>query len=42
MAPMFGLTPEQFAEHPHALIGSVDSICDAARASAASGTGSAT
>ena len=28
MAPMFQLEPEQFAEHPHALIGSVDEICD--------------
>ena len=28
MAGMFGLTPEQFASHPHALIGSVDAICD--------------
>jgi hypothetical protein len=28
MAPMFGLSPAQFAQHPHALIGSVDSICD--------------
>jgi hypothetical protein len=28
MAAMFGLSPEEFAEHPHALIGSVDSICD--------------
>jgi probable F420-dependent oxidoreductase len=28
MAPMFGLTPEQIGEHPHTLIGSVDSICD--------------
>ncbi len=28
MAPMFALTPEQFGEHPHALIGSVDSICE--------------
>ena len=28
MAPMFGLEPDVFAEHPHALIGSVDSICD--------------
>jgi probable F420-dependent oxidoreductase len=28
MAPMFALDPQQFAEHPHALIGSVDSICD--------------
>ena len=28
MAPMFGLSAEQFARHPHALIGSVDSICD--------------
>jgi hypothetical protein len=25
---MFGMAPETFAEHPHALIGSVDSICD--------------
>ena len=28
MAPMFQLEPEQFAEHPHALVGSVDEICD--------------
>ena len=28
MAPMFALEPEQFGVHPHALIGSVDSICD--------------
>jgi probable F420-dependent oxidoreductase len=28
MAGMFGMTPETFAEHPHALIGSVDSICE--------------
>ena len=28
MAPMFALEPEQFAQHPHALIGSVDSICE--------------
>ena len=28
MAPMFGMTPEVLAEHPHALIGSVDEICD--------------
>lgn len=28
MAPMFQLEPEQMAEHPHALIGSVDYICD--------------
>ena len=28
MAPMFALSPEEFAEHPHALIGSVDSICE--------------
>ena len=27
MAPMFELEPEQFADHPHALIGSVDEIC---------------
>jgi probable F420-dependent oxidoreductase len=28
MAPRFALEPEQFAEHPHALIGSVGSICE--------------
>jgi len=28
MAPMFGMTPEDFAEHPNVLIGSVDEICD--------------
>jgi probable F420-dependent oxidoreductase len=28
MAPMLGLTPGQFGEHPHALVGSVDAICD--------------
>ena len=28
MAPMFALRPEEFAVHPHALIGSVDEICD--------------
>ncbi|CAN5367292.1 TIGR03621 family F420-dependent LLM class oxidoreductase [soil metagenome] len=28
MAPMFGLTPEQFGDHPHALVGTVESICD--------------
>jgi len=28
MAPMFALEPDQRAEHPHALIGSVDEICD--------------
>lgn len=28
MASMFGLTPDEFAQHPHALIGSVDAICD--------------
>jgi probable F420-dependent oxidoreductase len=28
MAPMFALSPEQFGQHPHALIGSVDSICE--------------
>ncbi|MGD9997859.1 MAG: TIGR03621 family F420-dependent LLM class oxidoreductase [Ilumatobacteraceae bacterium] len=28
MAAMFGLAPDVFAEHPHALIGSVDAICD--------------
>lgn len=28
MAPMFGLQPDEFANHPHALIGSVDAICE--------------
>jgi probable F420-dependent oxidoreductase len=28
MAPMFGLTPEQLGEHPHALMGSVEAICE--------------
>ena len=28
MAPMFALEPAQLAEHPHALIGSVDTICE--------------
>lgn len=28
MAPMFGMTPEVFAEHPNVLIGSVDEICE--------------
>ena len=28
MAPMFGLAPEAFGEHPHALVGSVDHICE--------------
>jgi probable F420-dependent oxidoreductase len=28
LAPRFGLTPDQLAEHPHALVGSVDSICE--------------
>lgn len=28
MAPMFGLSPEEFGEHPHALVGSVDEIAD--------------
>jgi probable F420-dependent oxidoreductase len=28
MAPMFGLTPEQFGAHPHALVGTVDEIVD--------------
>ena len=28
MAPMLGMTPEVLAEHPNALIGSVDEICD--------------
>jgi probable F420-dependent oxidoreductase len=28
MSPMFALDPEQLADHPHALIGSVDAICD--------------
>lgn len=28
MAPAFGMTPEVLADHPNALIGSVDEICD--------------
>jgi hypothetical protein len=28
MATRFGLSPEEFADHPHALIGSVGSIVD--------------
>jgi probable F420-dependent oxidoreductase len=28
MAGMFGLEPDQFGEHPHALVGSVDAICE--------------
>lgn len=28
MAGMFGMSPEEFAEHPHALIGSVESVVD--------------
>jgi probable F420-dependent oxidoreductase len=28
MAGMFGLQPDEFAQHPHALIGSVESICE--------------
>jgi probable F420-dependent oxidoreductase len=28
MAAMFGLPRDEFAQHPHALIGSVESICD--------------
>lgn len=28
MAAMFGLSPEEFEEHPHALIGTIDAICD--------------
>jgi probable F420-dependent oxidoreductase len=28
MAAMFELSPQEFAEHPHALIGPVDAICD--------------
>jgi hypothetical protein len=28
MAPMFGMTPEVLADHPNALIGSIDEICD--------------
>ena len=27
MGPMLGLTGEQFSEHPHALVGTVDEIC---------------
>jgi alkanesulfonate monooxygenase SsuD/methylene tetrahydromethanopterin reductase-like flavin-dependent oxidoreductase (luciferase family) len=29
MSSAMGLTPEQLADHPHALIGSVDAICEA-------------
>ena len=29
LAPALGLTPEQLADHPHALIGSTEEICDA-------------
>jgi probable F420-dependent oxidoreductase len=29
MSAAMGLTPEQLADHPHALIGSVDAICEA-------------
>jgi alkanesulfonate monooxygenase SsuD/methylene tetrahydromethanopterin reductase-like flavin-dependent oxidoreductase (luciferase family) len=28
IGPMLGLTPAEFAEHPHALVGTVDHICD--------------
>jgi probable F420-dependent oxidoreductase len=28
MAPMLGLAPDQLADHPHGLIGSVESICE--------------
>ncbi|MGB8862008.1 MAG: TIGR03621 family F420-dependent LLM class oxidoreductase [Ilumatobacteraceae bacterium] len=28
LSPRFALTPEQFTQHPHILIGSVDSICE--------------
>jgi probable F420-dependent oxidoreductase len=28
MAPMFGLEPDQLADHPHGLIGSVDAVCE--------------
>lgn len=28
MAPMFSLEPEQLADHPHALVGSVGAICE--------------
>jgi probable F420-dependent oxidoreductase len=28
MAPMFGITPEELAEYPHALIGTIEEICD--------------
>jgi probable F420-dependent oxidoreductase len=31
MAPMFGLTASAFGEHPHALVGSVESICEQLR-----------
>ena len=28
LAPAFGLTPDEARETPHALVGSVDQICD--------------
>lgn len=31
MAARFGVEPEHFASHPHALIGTVDSVCDLLR-----------
>ena len=31
MAARFGVTPEAFATHPHALIGTVDQVCDMLR-----------
>ncbi len=32
MAPMFGLSPDQFGNHPNALVGTVDQIVDTLRA----------
>jgi hypothetical protein len=32
MADRFGVSAEDFASHPHALFGSVDTICDTLRA----------
>ncbi len=31
VAPMFGLGPERFGTHPHALVGTVDAICEQLR-----------
>ena len=42
MAGRFGVSEEEFAAHPHALLGSVDTICETLAASAASGSASRT